>query len=293
MKIAWAIEPSGLKSKHLVLMNKLIGKFKGKSANPELVHVEGLLFAGGIDPFGGYRPVMNERNAKKDVESALKQAQIKINSRNLHFETTSVSSISSSVERFLKKADSLGCDCIAIFTKANKGITRWVMGSFAETVVNRSKKDLLLLNPNSNWNGAAIKRSLFLDDFSLSSKKYLKKALLLCRELKSDLVVYHVPHITYDWNLETENPFVKKYRKSVEQRKKWILDLGSELGVNTTVVLGKFDRAIHESAFDAAKKHKVDLIVVTSKAGAMTAFLGGSITRYIMRGSLYPVYVQK
>ena len=52
-------------------------------------------------------------------------------------------------------------------------------------------------------------------------------------------------------------------------------------------------RSVTEMALKLAKKTKSDLIVVAAKSGAMTALMGGSITRQVVRESAKPVLVLK
>ena len=295
MKITWAFEPSGLSKNNLKTMYSLIQKLQGTKNPPKIVHVEGEMYPGGVSPLGSFTPMLNTRDAQKDVTDALRKAGLRIPLKNIQLSNTSVASTSAIVARTLDMVTANKNQVIALFTKASTGFDRLVLGSFAETMIHRSHLDLLLSNPKMKWSGK-IKTILYLDDFSETSKKHLAKVLSLSKQQKARLLVMHTPHITYEydrWAQDVNNAEIAKYRRLVEQRKLSIEKSCSTAGVDCSVIWGDPRQEVHQSAFEIARKNQVDLIVVVAKTGAVGALLGGSTTRKIIRGSQVPVFVQK
>lgn len=292
MKVAWAFEPSGINGQQMRAMDSLIKCLAGEKSTTELVHVESEVYPGMISPFGVVLPYVNQRDVGREIERTLKKAQVAVKPENRHVMDLPVLSISNSVDETLKLATRRKCDTVALFTHGKKGVDRFLMGSFAETMVHRSKLSLLLMNPRAKWAGK-IGKVLFLDDFSEGSKDDLRRVIALCSERRAELVVFHYPHATYDWAFDNENPIVARYRKSVDRRKKSIELLCRRAGVKTEVIVKGGMNQISSAAFDLQEKKGADLIVVAAKMGGFGALLGGSVTRQIIRRSPVPVLVLK
>lgn len=292
MKLAWAFEPNDLTTKQLKTMHAFISRFAANPLELEIIHVEGDVFAGMYDPSGTFYPVQNPRDIRRDVDRALTKAGIALPAQQIHLLNVPVSSISNSVHETLETARDHRVDAIALFTKGNRGLERFLMGSFSETMLHQSDIDLMLMSPKTHWSGQ-LKRVLYLDDFSEDSKKNLTRVIKLCRSQQACLTVFHVPHITYHWAFEEKNEVVQKYRRYVDQMKTHLEKTCARHEVDCEVLLGAGPQEISEAAFKIAKKKKTDLIVVAAKIGPIGALLGGSITRSIIRNSPLPVYVLK
>lgn len=292
MKIAWAFEPSGISGKQLRAMDSLIKGLAGSEAEPELLHVESEVYPGMMSPFGPVLPYVNHRDIGREIERALKQAQVTVRPEHRHILDLPVVSITNSVDETLKMAARRKCDTVALFTHGKKGVDRFLLGSFAETMVHRSKLNLLLMNPAAEWSGK-VGKVLFLDDFSNESKADLRRVVSLCSERRASLVVFHYPHAAYTQNFDANNPFVLRYRKAVDRRKKAIELLCRRAGVKTEVVVKGGANQVSAAAFALQKSSGADLIVVAAKMGGFGALLGGSVTRQIIRQSPVPVLVLK
>lgn len=292
MKLAWAFEPNDLTTKQLKTMHSFIGRFADDPTKLEIIHVEGDVFPGLADPMGSISPVSNPRDIRRDVDRSLAKAGILLPERQIHLLHIPVSSISNSVRETLATARKQRADAIALFTKGNRGLERFFMGSFSETMLHQSDLDLLLMSPKTRWSGQ-IDRVLYLDDFSEDSKKNLARVIKLCRAQRSGLTVFHVPHLTYHWSFEEQNEVVQKYRRYVDEMKAYLEKTCARYEVPCEVILGAGPQDIAAAAFKVARKKRSDLIVVAAKIGPIGALLGGSITRSVIRNSTLPVYVLK
>lgn len=229
---------------------------------------------------------------RKLIRQDLKKSRLKIGDKNIHVIDYETMSNTKAVDRLLKLARDRGADLIGLFTHARKGYFRFALGSFAETAIHRSKKSLLIFNPQTQA-ASKIRKTLFASDFSPSSKKHLKKVIAYCGKLKSRLVVFHHADATYKWSLDESNSEVRAYRSKVNRMKSWIEKECLRAGITYEVIVDSDFGATADLIFNNVKKKKIDLLVVCAKTGPMAALMGGSVTRQVVRGSSVPVLVLK
>lgn len=292
MKILWSFEPAGLSSQEIQSLHSLIRRFVKKDADLTVSHVEGEIYAGAADPYGLSAVYLNERDVKSEVESALKAAQISLSKKQLVYLSIPVTSVTEAIRRTLQIGAAKKADAIALFTHSKKGIERFIAGSFAETMIHLSSKDLILMSPaseESHGDGPLV----FMDDFSNESKANLKKTVSMAKMMGKELIVFHVPHLAYKSPLNADNKWVIKYRKMVDQRIAWIEETAHGQKVKVHIELGDSKSPIVESVLKSAKSQKALLIVVAAKIGRLGSLLGGSVTRQLVRKSTVPVYVIK
>ena len=229
---------------------------------------------------------------RKLIKQEFRKARIKLENKKIHLVEHHTISTTKDVDRFLKLASDRGADLIGLFTHARKGYLRFVIGSFAETAIHRSKLSLLIFNPQTKV-APKIKNVLYAGDFSSTSKKHLKTVIAYCKKLNSNLTVFHHAEATYKWSLDESNPKIHAYRRKVNRMKSWIEQECHRAGLAAEVVIVDDFAPTYELIFANMKKKKIDLVAVSAKAGPMVALMGGSITRQIVRCSNVPVLVLK
>jgi nucleotide-binding universal stress UspA family protein len=229
---------------------------------------------------------------RKLIKQELKKARAEVEDKKIHLVEHHTISTTKAVDRFLKLASDRDADLIGLFTHARKGYLRFVIGSFAETAIHRSKLSLLIFNPQTKV-APKIKNVLYASDFSPASKKHLKSVMAYCKKLKSNLTVFHQAEVIYKWSLDESNPKIHAYRRKVDRMKTWIEQECHRAGISVEVIVASELKATSDMIFANMKKKKIDLVVVSAKAGPMAALMGGSITRQIVRGSRVPVLVLK
>ena len=226
------------------------------------------------------------------MKKKLQQAKVQFEDKKLHVIDFNTISNTKAVDRLLALATSLDVDIIALYTHARKGYKRFILGSFAETVIHRSKFDLLLINPTAKF-PVKIKNILFASDFTSSSKKALRQCIEISRRTKARLTVFHVAEVMYQWSLDEGNPKIHSYRKYVKQMCEWIEGECQKSKVLCEIIVTTEIRPMTNLVLNAAAKVMADLIVVVAKTGPMSALMGGSTTRQLIRASTTPVLVLK
>lgn len=292
MKALWSYEPFHQDKKRIQLMNRALGALIGSPSSIEVgfiaTHTESSLNLAFDIPedrrFSTY--------PRNQIKKELKGAKIKIDEKKIHVIDYPTHSNTKAVDRLFKLARDRSVDLIGIYTHSRKGYLRFVLGSFAETAIHRSRTDLLVLNPKVKIS-AGIKNVLFASDFGPSSKKEFLKLFKYVKNLNSNLTVFHHAEAIYKWSIDETNPKIRSYRKKVDQMRKWIEEQCTKAGIKlTTVVVSDFTPTSNH-ILKLSKKNKMDMVVVCAKIGPMAALMGGSITRQIVRESSIPVLILK
>ena len=292
MKALWAFEPFHQDDTRTKGMHSTLRQLAGSSSNIEVGFVvtrtEGELSQAFDVPaeerFSTY--------PKKLTEKALRKAKVPIEHGKIHVVDYPTLSNTKAVDQLLGLAKSRNADLIAMYTHSRKGFARLVLGSFAETAIHRSKVSLLLVNPKCSFS-KTIKSIFFASDFAPASKKNLKRVLLLCRQVRAKLTVFHQAEIIYKWSMDESNPKIHAYRRKVNRMQEWIKQECQRSGVSCAVIVKSEFSATSDLAIKTAAKAKADLIVVAAKSGPTAALMGGSITRQIVRGSNKPILILK
>ena len=212
--------------------------------------------------------------------------------KNIHVVDYETFSNTKAVDSFLSLAKKRNTKLVALYTHGRLGFMRFTLGSFAETAIHRSKIDLLLANPETNFS-PKVKSIFYASDFSPSSKKHLKRVIEISKKIGAQLTVFHATEIIYKLSFDELNPEIVSYRNKLRRIEVWIEQECKKLEVSCKVIITSEFTPSTELALNNAKKARADLIVVSAKVGPMAALMGGSVTRYIVRASTKPVLVLK
>lgn len=287
MKLLWAFEPLHQDARTARNMHELLKNFS-RPEDVELAYVlperEAELYTRmdvALDLPLGQGPAYA-------VERALEKAGIEVG--RIHVAEVDGFSTTALVDGFLELAKRRNADLVALFTHARKGIARTLLGSFAETLIHRSRIDVLLFNPRARIQGQ-VKNVVFAYDFEKTSHDHFQRALEWTEELRARLTVVYAAEITYKWSLDEESRHVVAYRKAVDRKVKSIQDECRRRNIPCSVdVLTDF-HPIPDSILKTLKQSKGDLLIVSASTGRFAALMGGSVTRYLARFSPRPVLV--
>lgn len=203
----------------------------------------------------------------------------------------------SDVDALVSAAKKEKADLILVNTHARKGLSRFWMGSFAETLMHHSSVPVLFLNPNYKPTGS-IKTILFSTNLAPESQKALLKVAALTKRLKAELVLYNnieyfvaTPGLSFTETMV----FSQDIEKDIEQRKKKLNQLAQKVsakhGIKVKVILDEKDLRVSEGIQKLAKKTPQCLIAMVSQTGPLLSALAGSSTRKVVRESINPVLV--
>jgi nucleotide-binding universal stress UspA family protein len=292
MKALWALEPFHQDSTRIQGMYHLLTQLVGQSSN---IEVGFIVTRTESDLHWAFNVPQKDRFTvypRKILKTALRNAKCSIDDNKIHVVDYETMSKKKAVDRLLSLAETRGTNLIALYTHARQGFMRLALGSFAETVIHRSKKSLLLMNPKTKCS-PKIKNILFSSDFSWASEKHLKKAIEICKQINAKLTIFHQAQVTYKWSLDDSNRSIQDYRRKVNRMKSRIEQECKIAEVPYEVIIVSEFSPTTDLILKTATKVKADLIVIAAKVGPVAALMGGSTTRQIIREGTRPILVLK
>jgi len=180
-----------------------------------------------------------------------------------------------------------------VASHARKGVSRLILGSFAEALVHAARTDLLVFHEGTR----ALKRApgvlLFAHDLTEQGDQGFEKALRHAKKWKCALHVIHVPVPSYGLHFDDQDKRVEAYRKGVARKIQRVEATLKRARIEGSVVIDAKWAPISELILARAKRVRADLLLVLAKSGRLAGFMGGSVTRQLLRTSVAPVLVLK
>lgn len=213
-------------------------------------------------------------------------------------------SLTSAVCSLAAYAGRTKADTILVGTHAKSGISRFFLGSFAETLLLHSKVPVLVVGPHSETSHAnqKIDRILFSTDFGPSSFPTFKKVVALAKSRQAKITLFHcLPHPV--------EPFLQSgvfllgggylsfsdFLTQDEQKKRRAafryVNTAKKLGVEVEIGINGGHESTAKAIVDQAQREKSSIIAMAAESGAASAALIGSITRQVVRSAPCPVWV--
>jgi len=185
-------------------------------------------------------------------------------------------SLALAVQRLLDYAGKENTDLIALGTQAREGTTRFLLGSFAESLILSSAIPTLVVSPRTEPL-ANVRNILFPTDFSDEAKLGFHQATAFARETGAKLTLFHV-HPGSDFE-GLEEP-MKKLTTSARER-----------GIEVDGIFKVAGESIAESILALAGESPSTIIAMISKKHPSGKILVGDVTRQVLRRALSPVWV--
>lgn len=197
--------------------------------------------------------------------------------------------------RIIDYATEKKADAIVVSTHARKGLARFFLGSFAETLLLQSTLPVITVSPTA-LPSPKISHILFPTDFGQPSRRGFEATVELAKTMNAKLTLFFkeppivippyvgAPVMVYDYSEEEQ-----KQRKTIAQAwLAWAKTKGAEISLEMEERPGNVSQAITE--FATAKG--VDLISMVAQSGPVSSLLLGSVTRQVVRNAQCPVWVR-
>lgn len=300
-KIIWALDPF---SKHQgdlsSWQNYIIGLAKASGAKVEPVYIlspDGLNWSG---DFSGHWVKRYEPLARAAAQASLSAFPTDI-MLPLKVLVNPKMSLRRDVAAMSKYAKQQKAICVLVQTQSRKGLERWVLGSFAESMLLHSKVPVVAMNPHAKA-PTHVSRVLFPTDLSAASKRAFKSLVSLCKLWQAELVICHklpdplepiVQSGVYmaggGW-ISLSQYFEKEgaaHRRAVEKLK----SEAEKAKLKASVHVIEKPGLVADGILTAASVPGIDMIAMASQATGPSSVLIGSIARQVVRGSQIPVMV--
>lgn len=210
-------------------------------------------------------------------------------------------SLSGTVQSLASYAKTAGVDLIAVGTHGRKGLSRFFLGSFTETLLLQTHIPVLVVGPHAQTPGD-FDRILFATDFSEASEKAFTSVLNLARNLGCQVTLLH--NITNPIESVVQSGvyllggvwapvpvYLEKQEKHARRLASSWIKRAQEMKVKADLVLDLSKRETAQSIIDHAKGKNFSLIAMAAQSGPVSSGLIGSITRQVVRSASCPVWV--
>ncbi len=199
------------------------------------------------------------------------------------------------VNVFLQSLSSFAADSVALFSHGRSGLSRWVLGSFAEALLWKSTVPLLFFP--KTWSSKNSDRSiLFSTDFSEDSARQLE--YFLSRFPVEKVSVFHSVHFPVPYAaFEAPPQFSPDFFRQQESRAKKQFQLWqkrfSSFPIDLEFVMqsSKIGFLSGDEILSVASEQKVDMVVLSAQADVLQRFFFGSAAFDLFRKNRLPIFV--
>lgn len=285
MKVLWAFDPFQKDNRLNLLGKKIIEKlFDPKKNSINAVYIASKAEAELTTAFNVLEENRYTLYPKKIILAQLKK--LKMDNLKAEVIPSNKISLSSIIKEFVKYNSDNKTDLVVIATNGKALLPRLVFGSFCETLIHSSECDLLIYHQKTKFDLKSNKKILYAHDFTEKGDIGLKRVIEYAKSWNAHLIVVHVP-------MFLSNMTYEKFKMQTEKQGEKIKDSISKQGIPFQLIISYDVKPINTIILNIAKKKGADFIAVTAKSNKLTALLGGSITRQILRESKLPSLVLK
>ena len=214
---------------------------------------------------------------------------------------SSSSSFARAAEILAEHANRFGADLLIAQTHARSGLGRFVLGSFAETLLTTAKTPVLLVNPKTSVD-RRFDRILFPTNFGARAGGQLRAVLDLAARFGSKVTLFHALEDETEKALlysSIAGPIAilpdrrREIRARLEKHAAHWIAVAARYGVAMDVVFRDRCRNPGEDIVKCARAMGASLIAMETNTSPVAAMLVGSNTRTVVRKSPCPVWVLK
>lgn len=225
------------------------------------------------------------------LKALVRKSKLPVLPQNLIVITSPDLSLTRTTDRLLQGIKIVKPDLLAIQTRQRGGLARALLGSFAETVIHRTTRPLLVVNP-SNRLPTNIQTILFADDLSAESSNARGFVAEIAKHFGAEVRIVHADYL-YGYGRKRKSAETNAYCAQVEGRLSQSEAYFVKRGINAHGTIDGSSKGVSDAVMASATKNGADLIVVSAKSGPLKALLGGSVTRKVVRESVLPVIVYR
>lgn len=216
-----------------------------------------------------------------------------------------LASTSAAVESLLDYATNQNVDMIIVGSHGRKGLDRFFLGSFAETLLVHSEVPVLVIGGSTKVE-TQFSRILFPTEFGDYSREVFRRTISAAQQMKASVILYHavpVPaRIVMDtgyypslYGVEGEMVSLEDFLKlqsdhQVHRAQSWAEWAKTE-GVDCRCKVENAVEPVDELICKQALQEECDLIVMEGQSGPIRVALLGSIARNVVRSATCPVLV--
>jgi nucleotide-binding universal stress UspA family protein len=208
-----------------------------------------------------------------------------------------------SVEALVKHAQEVEAECIVVCTHARGGLERWVLGSFAESVLLTSDIPVLSINPTQPL-PRKIGKIFVPTDLSPASTKFILKVSEFAGRIGASMELFFREPDPLDPMIQqgvyavgggwvSVQGYLEEGHEEDKKRLAKICEGIRKRGVvcNSLTATARGSSSLVYAIEESAGKEGADLIAVLTQSGPVAATLLGSVARSLVRTSPIPILV--
>jgi len=191
---------------------------------------------------------------------------------------------------------------IVVSSHNRSRLERFILGSFADTLLYTAEVPVLVLHPQRDEAGS-FQNILFPTDFGPNAEIEFRHAVSLAQEMKSSVVLFHSVPYPLEPVLQSGvyllgggwMPILNYAGNEVQRRSRrayaWARWALAQHGVRVEVDIRGEGGGVADLIVERASEGDIDLIALSSHGGWLAAALLGSIARQVTRNANCPVWV--
>ena len=196
-------------------------------------------------------------------------------------------------------------DLIVVGSHGREGFQRFLLGSFAESLLMGSSTPVLVVGAHSTKT-VGPKNIFFPTEFGEHSKDNFRHVLNLAKLYNAEITLFHAisrpieslfdldtrPRLyTYEGSMMSLDQIVElQISGRMQKADRWV-DWAQKEGVIAHSIVDSSFKGIDDLILESSFKNSADMIVMEAQSGPMSAALLGSYTRNVVRKASCPVYV--
>jgi nucleotide-binding universal stress UspA family protein len=296
-KILWAIDPFDQTTQPDSLGLRELAGWKAAGFAIVPVHVlTAEQVEGPIDPLRLNHHITGATKAAEHYLSSLQagfaEAPVVLIDRSPSFQ--------GAVERLLQYASQSSAKLIAVSTRGRAGLSRIILGSFAEALLMRSEVPLLFLSHERRVEKPDLTTAVFATDLSPYSRAAFDEFLDYAAQSDTGITLVH--HVTLPRQLEytssgigtlaylPQRYFDEQEAWAEEEAARWC-EAATQRGIRIQAVVTQERGDTSELILRIAKEREAGMIAMASQSGPVAAFLLGSVARGVFRPHHLPVWI--
>lgn len=215
--------------------------------------------------------------------------------------TQATASTWKATDALVEYAERAGAELILVSTHGRTGMSRLLLGSFAESLLLRSTVPVVVVGPHLRED-ADFGEILFPTDFGEHAKEIFKRVVSLAQSLGARITLYHaiprpVQPVYQSGVYLLGSPWIPVhdyYNRELARHQRHIdswTEWANRQGVQTDSVIDTETTQVSESILKLAHARRAGWIAMAAQNGPIASAILGSVTRKVVRGAECPVWV--
>lgn len=196
-------------------------------------------------------------------------------------------------------------DLIVVGSHGREGFQRFMLGSFAESLLLQSEVPVCVVGAHTTKTSAP-KNILFPTEFGEHSKDNFRYVMQIAKKINAEILLLHAitrpieslfdldtrPRVyNFQGRMLTLEQIVEHQIESQAHKAQLWIDWAAKEGIAAHYFIDNSFKAVDELIIESIEKHSADLIIMEAQSGPLSAAILGSYTRNVVRKSPCPVIV--